>query len=226
MPKTSPHRLRPQRKVAPVLAALEAAYGRPERGEREPLEVLVRGILSQNTTDTNSGRAYRTLRERMPRWSDVAAADRRRIACAIRCGGLADQKAEAIRNVMRWLRERDERSLDFLCDLGPEDAERQLSAVKGVGIKTARLVLLFGFGWPVFVVDTHVHRVARRLGLVPDAASREKAHHLLDELIPDGDKYAAHLEMIRHGRECCHARGPECDGCPVRRWCVFVRTAG
>ena len=209
-----------------MLAALEAAYGRAEREEREPLEVLVRGILSQNTTDTNSDRAYATLRERMPEWSDVAAADRRRIARAIRCGGLAEQKAATIRNVMRWLRERGGWNLDFLRDLAPPDAERELSAVKGVGIKTARLALLFGFGWPVFVVDTHVHRVARRLGLVPDGTSREKTHHLLDGLIPDGDKYAAHLEMIRHGRERCHARSPECEGCPVRRWCVFVRAAG
>ena len=217
-------RLAPERKIGPVLRVLDDHYGRKEwRPGAEPLAVLVRGVLSQNTSDVNSGRAYASLMESFGDWAGVAAAPPRRIARAIKSGGLADQKARTIKAVMRRLAGRDGYSLDFLRALDSREAERELTAIKGVGIKTARLVLLFGLGRPVFVVDTHVLRVSRRLGLVPAGCGREKAHLLLDDLLPDAAKYSGHMNIIQHGRRTCRARGPDCPACPVRRWCLSVR---
>ncbi|MFO8006974.1 MAG: endonuclease III [Candidatus Brocadiia bacterium] len=223
-PSVEPYQLPPEEKTQPVLRALEKRYGRPTRkGDPDPLEVLVRGILSQNTSDVNSGRAYASLRARFGDWEALAEAGPGEIEEAIRSGGLAEQKAATIRGLMDWLSERDGYSLDFLEELDSGEAERQLRELKGVGVKTARLVLLFGLGRPVFVVDTHVHRVSLRLGLVPKGTTRDKAHKLLDELVPDADKYSGHLNMIRHGRRTCAARSPRCDDCPVQEWCLYVR---
>jgi endonuclease-3 len=218
--------LSPARKIRPVLRALDAHYGRKDHPPpADPLQVLVRGVLSQNTSDVNSGRAFRSLLDTFGAWQQLARARQSKIEAAIRAGGLARQKARTIRSVMRWLATRDGYSLDFLADMPSDDAERLLTSIKGVGVKTARLVLLFGLARPVFVVDTHVHRVTRRLALIPDRTSREKAHELLDNLVPDEDKYSGHMNMIQHGRRTCHARSPACHRCPVRRWCAFLRRA-
>lgn len=215
--------LRPERKTGQVLDALEAAYGCPQRGDSDPLRVLVRGILSQNTSDTNSARAFDSLMARFGDWEHLAGARRSAIERAIRSCGLAEQKAGSIKAVMRWLAERGEWSLGFLKGLDSASAEKQMTAIKGVGIKTARLVLLFGFGRPVFVVDTHVHRVSKRLALIPEGCTREKAHVLLDALVPDERKYSGHLNMILHGRRCCRSQRPLCGACALRPWCIFVR---
>jgi len=221
---TAAYELPPERKIMPVLKALTAAYGeKVHGGGRDPLAVLIRGVLSQNTSDVNSGRAYDALMERFGRWEDVAAASERQIARAIVSGGLAEQKAATIGDIMRWLGERGAYSLDFLNDLDNDEAERELTRIKGVGIKTARLTLLFGLERPIFVVDTHVHRVSRRLGLIPPKCGREKAHDLLDTLVPDKQKYNGHMNLIEHGRRTCRSRSPLCDACCARRWCVYVR---
>ncbi len=217
------HKLSAERKMLPVLDALREHYGDKLRPPREPLGVLVRGVLSQNTNDANSGRAFDALMAECGDWAGVAGATERRIARAITVGGLADQKARTIRSIMQWLGERGAYSLDFLGGLPTAEAERLLTRIKGVGIKTARLTLLFGLGRPVFVVDTHVHRVSRRLGLIPPKCGREKAHVLLDAIVPDERKYSGHMNLIEHGRRTCRARSPLCDGCCVRRWCLFVR---
>lgn len=219
----NPHiNLSPGDKLVPVLGALADAYGVPEAPERNPLEVLVRGILSQNTSDINSDRAYSSLREQFPTWHDVAEAREEDVRESIRSGGLAEQKAKTIKAVMERFCRDGRASLDELADMTPADAQKELKSLKGIGTKTASLVLLFGFRWPVFVVDTHVHRVSRRLRLVPHNATRGKAHSLLDDLIPDPRKYEAHINFIRHGRECCRARNPLCDSCVVARWCVYA----
>ena len=223
MARTPAHKLSPERKIKPLLSALENHYGRPRRPKRDPLEVLIGGVLSQNTSDTNSARAYESLMRTFGSWQGIAAASKAAIERAIRSGGLAAQKAGTIKTIMRRLSARGSYSLDFLRSRRPREAEAELKAIKGVGVKTARLVLLFGFGKPVFVVDTHVHRVARRLGLTPERTSREKAHLLLDDLVPDARKYSTHMNMIRHGRQVCRALRPLCSGCPLRRWCLFVR---
>jgi endonuclease-3 len=217
--------LSPERKIGPVLSALDERYGPKVRRGGDPLAVLIRGILSQNTSDVNSGRAYESLMAGFGDWEAVAGASRRSIARAIQSGGLADQKARTIQSVMQWLSRRDGYSLDFLGELDSAEVEQRLTAIKGVGIKTARLVLLFGFGCPVFVVDTHVLRVSRRIGLIPPRCTRRKAHVLLDELVPDERKYSAHMNMIEHGRSTCGARSPDCPACPVSKWCLYVRDA-
>jgi endonuclease-3 len=220
------YELPPEKKIRPVLRKLAARYGSRRPPAREPLAVLIRGVLSQNTSDVNSGRAYESLIDSFGDWQGVAAASPEHVARAIRSGGLAEQKARTICAVMRWLRGEDGYSLDFLHLLADDEVEKRLLAIKGVGIKTARLVLLFGFGRPVFVVDTHVHRVSLRLGLIPAGCSRQKAHLLLNGLVPDDRKCVGHLDMIQHGRQTCKARSPLCPACPVAVWCLFVRGAG
>ncbi len=223
-PAVAPHKMKPVEKIGPVLRALDDFYGRKvQERDRDPLDVLIRGVLSQNTSDVNSGRAWESLMAEFGDWPAMAAARTQRIADAIRSGGLADQKAATIQAVLRRLGERGEYSLDFLQGMDSEEAEAFLTSIKGVGVKTARLVLLFGLERPSFVVDTHVHRVSRRLGLIPARADRHKAHVILDELVPDRDKYSGHMNMIQHGRRTCRARSPLCEGCPVRRWCLHVR---
>ncbi len=219
-----PHEMSPPEKIGPVLDALRDRYGPKRRSEpRDPLDVLVRGVLSQNTSDTNSGRAWHSLMDAFEDWETMAQAEPEEIAEAIRSGGLADQKAATITAVLDWLGERGDYSLEFLHELGNREAERKLTSIKGIGVKTARLVLLFGLQRPVFVVDTHVHRVSRRLGLIPDKSSRTKAHDLLEGIVPDSRKYCGHLNMIQHGRRTCRSQNPLCGGCCVRDWCVYVR---
>jgi endonuclease-3 len=222
---TPAHKLTPEQKIRPVLRALTKRYGPKRLEPRDPLTVLVRGVLSQNTTDVNSGRAFDSLMDRFGDWQGLAGASKAQIARAIRGGGLADQKAQTIASVMRWLAGLDGYSLEFMRRQPSEDIEKQLTAMKGVGIKTARLVLLFGFARPVFVVDTHVHRVSRRLGLIPAKCTRNRAHILLDEVVPDRQKYGGHMNLIQHGRQTCRARSPLCTRCMVERWCLYVRGA-
>ncbi|MFP4026996.1 MAG: endonuclease III domain-containing protein [Candidatus Brocadiia bacterium] len=222
MPSPTPQLSEPKEKIGPVLDALAESYGIPSRADSDPLEVLVHGILSQNTSDLNSGRAWNELKVSYGSWEEMAGATNPQIAEAIKCGGLADQKAAAIGELLDWLGERGEYSLNFLEPLSAEEAEKKLTQIKGIGVKTARLALLFGFGKPTFVVDTHVLRVGQRLRLIPADCSRIKAHKRLDELVPDKRKYSAHLNMIEHGRELCHPSSPECEKCPVQTWCVFT----
>ncbi len=222
MARRAPHELKPEQKIAAVVRTFRDCYGQPRRQGRDALEVLIGGVLSQNTTDLNSARAYERLMQSFGSWEGVAGADGRAVEEAIQHGGLAARKAATIQSILRWVGERGGYSLEFLRHRPPEQAEKELRAIKGVGVKTARLALLFGFGMPVFVVDTHVLRVAKRLGLIPQGCTREKAHRLLDDLVPDSQKYPVHMNMIRHGRQVCRPRNPSCDRCPVRRWCVFA----
>lgn len=220
---TPAYRLKPEAKMGPLLRALTKCYGEKKQGPAgDPLAVLIRGVLSQNTTDVNSHRAYQSLMDEFGDWQGIAKATRKQIARSIRSGGLPAQKAAAIKAIMAWLGRQGTYSLDFLRGSDSEEVERQLTAIKGVGIKTARLVLLFGFGRPVFVVDTHVLRVSKRLGLIPANCSRQKAHILLDDLVPDSRKYSGHLNLIEHGRRTCRSRAPLCDECPLRNWCLYV----
>jgi endonuclease-3 len=217
-----PHKLDPDEKITDVIDALRERYGFPQQDDREPLEVLIRGVLSQNTSDINSGRAYERLTSRFESWEAVRRAEAEEVESAIEVGGLAAQKTATIQAILQWLHEKGSYSLDHLKELSALEAEKRLKSIKGIGVKTARLVLLFAFGMPVFVVDTHVLRVSRRLGLVGRNCGRVKAHTLLDDLVPDDRKYPAHINMIRHGRELCHPSNPECEGCPVERWCVYA----
>ncbi|HYV19319.1 MAG TPA: endonuclease III [Verrucomicrobiae bacterium] len=221
-PSTASPRSRPTPgQVQRVLDALEERHGRPRLSRRlDPLSELVLTILSQHTSDTNRDRAFADLRARFGTWDEVADAPRQAIEKAIRKGGLARIKSGVIRDLLRHVRaERGELSLDHLREQPMEEGRRWLLGLRGVGAKTAACVLLFSCGKPAFPVDTHVHRIARRLGWIPEKASADDAHLLLEAVIPPRRRLAAHVNFITLGRELCRARVPACFDCPLRSHC-------
>ena len=196
-------------------------YGEPVwRPHLDPVSELVSTILSQNTNDVNRDIAYDRLRVALPTWEQVRDADLADVIEAIRPAGLANTKGPNIQGALRHLtQDRGELSLDFLADRPVEEAKAWLSAIKGVGPKTAAIVLLFSLGRPAFPVDTHVHRVTKRLGLIGARVSREKAHGILEELVDPTSYYPFHLNLIHHGRQICASRKPQCNVCPLRDLC-------
>lgn len=217
-----------RRRLAAILARLRRAYGEPPPPRRlAPLDELILTVLSQNTNDTNRDRAYADLRAKYPRWDDVADAPLPAIARAIRRGGLGPTKSVRLREILRTLRAKaiplDERAFARMRSAALWDL---LVDLKGVGPKTAACVLLFSLGRPYFPVDTHVHRVSRRLGLVPDDADAVQAQALLQEAIPPKDVYDLHMLLIRHGREVCEARRPLCSRCPLSTICPRIGVVG
>lgn len=214
-----------QRALA-VHQALLDFYGHPEwRNPLPPVDELVSTILSQNTNDTNRDRAFITLRERFPTWEQVRDAPPEEVIDAIRTAGLANQKGPRIQGVLKEISEqRGEISLDFLEELSPEEAGDWLMQFKGVGPKTAAIVLQFSLGKPAFPVDTHIHRVSGRIGLRPPNMSAEKAHEYLADLFPEEAYYPVHLNIIRLGREICQARNPKCSICPLQNLCDYYAT--
>jgi endonuclease-3 len=181
---------------------------------------LVRTVLSQNTSDVNSDRAYRSLRERFPTWGDVETARTRSIESAIRSGGLARTKARRIRRILEAIREETGAlDLGFLRDMETLGVLDYLQSFDGVGPKTAACVALFGLGRGIVPVDTHVHRVIGRLGLVGSPGSRERTFEAVQGLVPPDDALSFHVNLIRLGRSVCRPSGPRCDACPIRRLC-------
>ena len=198
-------------------------YGEPIWGDHlPPLDELVSTILSQNTNDTNRDRAFRALRERYPSWEAVRDAGPEEVIETIRVAGLANQKGPRIQGVLQAITDqRGELSLDFLEELPIEEARGWLLQFKGVGPKTAAIVLQFSLGKPAFPVDTHVHRVTGRIGLRPAKMNAEQSHAYLESIFPPAAYYAAHLNIIRLGREICHARNPNCPDCPLKSLCQY-----
>lgn len=186
--------------------------------------MLVHTILSQNTSDTNSGRAFGRLRARFPTWVDVIGAPAEAVIEAIRPAGLSALKAPRIQAVLRRITsERGALSLDFLRRWPVDRAKAWLRSVDGVGPKTAAIVLVFGLGKPAFAVDTHVYRVGGRIGIIPEGTSVEDAHDWMEALVRPERYRPFHLLLVRHGREICKAGRPRCEICPVRRLCDFYR---
>lgn len=212
-----------QAKIKAVHRQLLETYGEPRwRNPLPPLDELVSTILSQNTNDTNRDRAFERLRRRFPTWEQVRDAPSQEVVETIRSAGLANQKGPRIQKALRRItEERGELTLDFLADLPLQEARDWLLGLDGVGPKTAAIVLLFSLGRPAFPVDTHVHRVSRRLGLIGERISAAQAHPLLEALVPTEWYYAFHLNLIRHGRQVCHARKPRCEACVLRELCDF-----
>ena len=212
-----------RRRVRRIVELLERAHGpRRWRSSGPGIDGLVGTILSQNTSDTNSGAAFRALRRRYPSWDDVMRAPVREIERTIRPAGLSRTKSARIKAVLQQIHaERGELSLQFLARLSPAEARAYLERFDGVGPKTVACVLMFNFGLPVLPVDTHVHRVSRRLGLIGADVSAERAHELLARAVPRELVYAFHVLLIAHGRARCKARAPRCEGCPLRRLCRY-----
>ena len=201
-------------------------YGEPTwRNPMPPLDELVSTILSQNTNDTNRDRAFQALRKRFPTWEAMRDAETEEVIESIRSAGLANQKGPRIQQVLKEITaEKGALDLNFLGDLPTQEAKAWLEKFKGVGPKTAAIVLLFSLGKPAFPVDTHIYRVTGRLGLRPEKMTVEQAHPHLAALFPAEAYYSAHLNIIRLGREICHSRKPNCPACPLNDNCAFYQS--
>lgn len=198
-------------------------FGYPEwRNPLPALDELVSTILSQNTNDTNRDVAFDALRDKFPTWEAVRDADEEEVIDAIRPAGLANQKGPRIQNVLRQITEmRGALDLSFLKEYTPQAATKWLVQFKGVGPKTAAIVLQFSLDLPAFPVDTHIYRITGRLGLRPEKMSADQAHPHMEALLPPETYYPAHLNIIRLGREICHARKPQCTQCPLTDLCDY-----
>jgi endonuclease-3 len=188
----------------------------------DPLDTLVETILSQNTTDLNSHKAFQNLKRTYASWDSMIGEDPDRIASIIRSGGLAPMKARRILDALAFIKqERGQLDLDFLKKLKSSEAEAWLAQMKGVGPKTRGIVLLFALKMPAFPVDTHIHRVTKRIGLIGDKVNREKAQEEMALLVPTSEYFNFHINLIEHGRAVCRARKPKCQMCEVRDLCDY-----
>ncbi|MBN1270262.1 MAG: endonuclease III [Kiritimatiellae bacterium] len=214
------------RSIREVHAKLATAYGPlPRIARKPPLDSLIETILSQNTSDVNSGRAFASLRRAFPRWDQVERAKPAAIARAIRQGGLAQVKSVVIKRALQAVRAREGRlSLECLRRMSNQEVRDYLLSLPGVGIKTASCVLLFSLGRAVFPVDTHVFRTTRRLGWLPERVKVDDATAYLDPRIPERLRFGLHIYLVWHGRRTCPAHNPRCAECPISRHCRAYRT--
>jgi endonuclease III len=214
----------PRKRLKQATDLLDDFYGRPVLSPRyPPVDELVFTVLSQNTADVNTERTFASLKARFPDWTSARDASVEQIEEAIALGGLAHTKAPRIKRILEALSERSgEPDLGEIDEMGDQEAVDYLVALPGVGPKTAACVLLFSLGRPVMPVDTHVHRVARRLGVIGEKVTADQAHPLLTELAGADDAeqvYAVHVDFVRHGRRVCRARRPACSECPLAPMC-------
>lgn len=213
-------------KYEPVARILREVYGELTwHPGQSPMDELVSCILSQNTNDANRDKGFAALKKRYPDWQAVVDAPTDDVIDTIRSAGLANQKAPRIQRALEFIhREQGEYSLDFLNDLSLDDARDWLTSIDGVGPKTAAIVLCFAFNRPAFPVDTHVHRVGKRIGFLPEKISADKAHPVMEAIVPPEDHYAFHIYLIRHGRDTCRARHPMCERCPLQTYCDYYQS--
>ncbi|MDR9458958.1 MAG: endonuclease III [Dehalococcoidia bacterium] len=206
-----------------LIPLLGQEYGLPQwHSQRDPLSELIRTILSQNTSDVNSHRAFDSLVSTFGTWYRVAEASIDEIAAAIACGGLSRIKSPRIKAILEViLNSQGSLDIGFLGQLPLPEARAWLQALPGVGPKTANCVLLFSLGMPALPVDTHVYRVCRRLGLIDPKVSPARAHQILEELIPAEAIYQFHINVLAHGRRVCRAQRPRCSDCILLEGCVY-----
>ncbi len=208
-------------KPSEIVLRLSTLYGEPVwRPHGDAMAELLLTILSQNTSDTNSGRAFMRLRSRFQTWEELLTADPRQIESEIRVGGLARVKAPRIKAILEevWSR-RGSFDLSFLREMPMAEAKDWLRSLSGVGPKTAACVLMFALGRPALPVDTHVHRVAQRLGLVQAKMGAAQSHDLLEAMLTTEEVYPFHISLIKHGRRLCRAQRPLCEECPLLERC-------
>ncbi|MBK5092560.1 MAG: endonuclease III [Actinobacteria bacterium] len=215
-------------KAMEVDRRLDEAFGsRLPRERRELTDELIHAVLSQNTSRKNYNLAYRRLMERFPGIEEIAKAPLSEIEEAIRPGGLSRQKSKTIKEILLALKEeRGDYSLDFLRESSVTEARRFLTALPGVGPKTASIVLMFGIGRQVLPVDTHVLRTAKRIGLIDRKTTAEQAEAELEDLVPPAKRPRMHLNMVHLGREVCSARNPRHEICPVNMLCDYIFRPG
>ncbi|MDQ3134314.1 MAG: endonuclease III [Acidobacteriota bacterium] len=206
-----------------IIQNLERVYGVPEN-ERpsDPLEMLIQIVLSQATSDTNSHRTFAALKRRFPSWGDALRARESTIAGTIQSGGLARQKAAVIKSLLRQIKEKHGAlDLSFLHAMPPGEAARYLSQFRGIGPKTVACTLLFACRKDSFLLDTHIFRILRRVGLIPRKCADARAHEIMNHIVPPGKFYSFHVNLIRHGRAICRPREPLCARCPIVEYCDY-----
>jgi endonuclease III len=212
-----------QQRAIHIHKTLLKAFGEPIwRNPLPAIDELVSTILSKNTNDVNRDRAFNALRAKFKTWEEVRDADTEDVISAIRPAGLANQKGPRMLQVLNAITaERGSLDLSFLAQMPVEEARSWLTKFNGVGPKTAAIVLCFSLNIPAFPVDTHVYRVTGRIGLRPEKMTVEQAHPYLESIFPPETYYAAHLNLIRLGREICNARKPLCMNCPIVALCDY-----
>lgn len=214
-----------QKKYHQLAPIFEATYGRKHWKRHDGMDELISCILSQSTTDTNRDRGFDALKARYPTWELVHHAPRDELIETIRPAGLAKTKAPYIQDSLEAIfQERGDYNIDFLNDMPVPEAKVWLQKIKGVGPKTAAIVLCFAYNRPAFPVDTHVYRVGKRIGFLPAKVSRELAHDHMEAIIPPEEYYTFHLQLIYHGRSICKAQNPKCDDCPLQVYCEYYQS--
>lgn len=206
-----------------IVQNLETTFGEPKLSPKSDLlEMLVKIILAQATTGANSRRTFQNLKEHFGEWEKILDADEREIADAIRLGGLADQKAKVIKDIFSQVKEKHgSLSLDFVEKMSDEEAQKYLQSFRGIGPKTAACTLLFASHKEVFPLDTHIFRIFKRTGILPQRVTDKKAHLLLDELVPNGKFYSLHVNLIHLGKKTCRPQNPKCEECSFIEYCDY-----
>ncbi len=204
-----------------IIEKLVATYGEFEQTPRyNALDELIFTVLTQHTSDLNAERAFDRLRETIPTWEEVMVADQQAIADAIFHGGMSNQKSKRIKDILADILERrGELEIDFLRDYSLDDAREWLIELPGVGPKTAAVVMSFALGMPAFPVDTHIHRVSKRLGLIDAKTTADAAHGIMESKVHPELRFQLHMQLITHGRQICKARRPLCGECPLSEGC-------
>ncbi len=212
-----------EEKYTAIYNGLAQVYGEPQWQQHiPPVDELVCTILSQATSDGNRDKGFNALKERYPDWESVMNAPPEEVVKTIYSAGLANRKGPRIQAALRYVEEaREEIELDFLTDMPLKEAVKWLVNIKGVGRKTAAIILLFSFGLPTFPVDTHVHRIMKRTGMIGEKVTATKAHDILENIGDPATFYPMHLNLIQHGRETCVARNPHCHRCPIQIYCDY-----
>lgn len=213
-----------EKPVGYIIQNLERAYGVPvnEWAGWDVLDMLVAVILSQATSNANSDRTFDALKKRFPTWDAVLRARESTIADTIRLGGLANQKAAVIRNLLRQIKElHGSLTLSFLREMPAQEAARYLTQFRGIGPKTVACTLLFACDVDIFPLDTHIFRILRRVGIIASKCSDDFAHEVMNRLVPQGKFYSFHVNLIRHGRKLCRPRYPLCERCPIVEYCDY-----
>ncbi len=215
-----------QRKALAICRAIMNEYGtRIHHNRLPPVDQLVITVLAQNTTDITAERAFQQLKSDFTDWSEVMNASHERIAESISHCGLHNLKAKRIKAILTEIHSRTGGfDLSLLKDMDIEDAKAWLTSLHGVGPKTAAIVLLFSFGLPVIPVDTHVFRITKRLGLIPENTTRERAHILLDQIVTDECMYSFNYNLVQHGRKVCRALKPHCFSCILSNYCEHYQS--
>ena len=216
-------RIKEEKPFDHIVQNLENTFGEPKlKGKTDPLEMLINIILSQATSDANSERTFKNLKKRFRGWKNIWAADETEIADAIRLGGLANQKARVIKELLQQIKKtQGSLSLRFLDKMSDRQAADYLLQFRGIGPKTVACTLLFALKKEVFPLDTHIFRVLKRMRILPEKITDVRAHELLNQLVPKGKFYSLHVNLIRLGRTICRPREPLCEKCPLIEYCDY-----